>query len=127
MKENLLTRTQRHAFERKLRGRAGSPRRKRLAFECVIGDLDETEFKSTFGDGRDSFSASWTLLGSRLRRDTRGGNTSSGVVSPCALLGLTFRMLAKGSYLDMKLIFGVHRFGAYFVFRDAVHGICTVL
>jgi hypothetical protein len=64
------------------------------------------------------------LLRVRLERDERKGYRSSGgVVEPAVRLGLTLRILAGATYLDMMLTFRVAKSTVFETFWDTVQAI----
>jgi hypothetical protein len=86
--------------------------------------LSEVEFTRAFRMSPDCFRTLLLLLRVRLERDERQGYRSSGgVVEPAVRIGLTLRILAGASYLDMMLTFRVAKSTVFNIFWDTVQAI----
>jgi hypothetical protein len=98
--------------------------RVRTTFVDATKYLSEVEFTRAFRMSPDCFGKLLLLLRVRLERDERQGyRTSGGVVEPAVRLGLTLRILAGASYLDMMHKFRVAKSTVFDIFWDTVQAI----
>jgi hypothetical protein len=104
--------------------RAGSYPRVRTTFVDATKYLSEVEFTRAFRMSPDCFGKLLLVLRVRLERDERQGcRSSGGIFEPAVRLGLTLRILAGASYLDMMLTFRVAKSTVFELFWDTVQAI----
>jgi DDE superfamily endonuclease len=104
--------------------RAGSYPRVRTTFVNATKYLSEVEFTRAFRMSPDCFGKLLSVLRVRLERDEmQGYRSSGGVVEPAVRLGMTLRILAGASYLDMMLTFRVAKSTVFAIFWDTFQAI----
>jgi DDE superfamily endonuclease len=104
--------------------RSGSYPRVRATFVNATKYLSDLEFTRAFRMSPDCFGKILSILVRRLERDeVQGLRSSGGVVEPAVRLGVTLRILAGASYLDIMLTFRIAKSTVFDVFWDTVQAI----
>ena len=103
----------------------GSRKRRRVDdVEFYGAELTDEEFNRTFRVSRALFKHILDTIGAELYRDAQQARRSSaGPISEEAQLAMTLRWLAGCSYLDMRLMWGVHSSTFYQVVWRVVNAI----